>query len=288
MARLVRPPGISPDGERTAPRSPWRVFAVGAVVIIAVVAGLLLAIRTFLFPVWEANSEATRSVATAQAQLDVLRTQEALTPRPTPTDAPVAAVQPTLAPTRAPTAIPTVQPTPLATSAPAAVTSAPAAVTSAPAAVTSAPAAVSAAGVTPTPWPTVPPELNAEISAAYLNYFQVRGDALLALDSAPLSQVAANGELTALQKNIENDRAQGRALETNVQHEFVVLSVQGNEAVVADRYRDSSIFVDPVTHEPLPGQVVPASADVAPVVKVVYHLQRIDGIWKVLGGERAP
>jgi len=271
MARLVRPPGISPDAEGTAPRSPWRVFAVGAVVIIAVVAGLLLAIRTFLFPVWEANSEATRSVATAQAQLDVLRTQEALTPHPTPTDAPVAAVQPTLAPTRAPTraptAIPTVQPTPLATA---------------------APAAVSAAGVTPTPWPTVPPELNAEISAAYLNYFQVSGDALLALDTATLPQVAAGQVLAGLQQQIESDRAQGRAIETNVQHDFVVLSVQGDTATVADRYRDSSIFVDPVTHEPLPGQVAPASADEAPLIKVVYHLQRINGVWKVVEGARQP
>lgn len=272
MARLVRPPGISPDAEGTAPRSPWRVFAVGAVVIIAVVAGLLLAIRTFLFPVWEGNSEATRSVATAQARLDVLRTQEALTPHPTPKAAPVAAVQPTLAPTRAPTAIPTVQPTPLATSASVAVTL--------------APAAVSAAGMTPTPLPTVPPELNAEVSAAYLNYFQVRGDALLNLDPAPLTQVAAGQVLAGLQKQIESDRAQGRAIETNVQHNFVVLSVQGDSATVADGYRDFSVFVDPITHEPLPGQVVPASAEAAPLAKVVYHLQRIDGIWKVVGGER--
>ncbi len=267
MAQLVRPPDPSRDAEPTAPRSPWRVFAVGAVVIIAIVAGLLLAIRTFLFPVWEANSEATRSVATAQAQLDVLRTQEALTPRPTSTGAPVAAVQPTLAPTRAPTAIPTVQPTPLATS---------------------APAAVSAAGVTPTPLPTVPPELNAEVSTAYLNYFQVSGDALLALDTATLPQVAAGQLLAGLQKQIESDRAQGRAIETNVQHDFVVLSVQGDTATVADRYRDSSIFVDPVTHEPLPGQVAPASADEAPLIKVVYHLQRIDGSWKVVDGARQP
>jgi len=274
MAQLVRPPGPSPDAEGTAPRSPWRVFAVGAVVIIAVVAGLLLAIRTFLFPVWEGNSEATHAVATAQAQLDVLRTQEALTPHPTLTAAPVAAVQPTLAPTRAPTAIPTVQHTPLATSASVATTAAPAAVT--------------AAGMTPTPLPTVAPELNAEVSAAYLNYFQVSGDALLALDTAPLPQVAAGQVLAGLQQQIESDRAQGRAIETNVQHDFVVLSVQGDTATVADRYRDSSIFVDPVTHEPLPGQVAPASADEAPLIKVVYHLQRIDGSWKVVEGARQP
>ena len=60
----------------------------------------------------------------------------------------------------------------------------------------------------------------------------------------------------------------------------------GDEAEVADQYRDSSIFVDPDTHAALPGQVAPASPDVAPEVDVVYRLQRIDGVWKVVSGQR--
>ena len=133
---------------------------------------------------------------------------------------------------------------------------------------------------------TILPALDTEISQAYLRYFQARSDALLALDPAPLDEVAAGSALAGLQKDIEGDRAQGRALQTSVQHEFVVLSVDGDTAQVADRYRDSSIYVDPVTQQPLPGQVIPASPDQAPEVKVIYQMQRIDGVWKVVGGQR--
>ena len=83
--REVRTEAGSTKG--AADRSPVRVFALGAIVIIVVVAGLLAAIRTFVFPVWEANSEGVRHVATAQAQLSVAMTQEALTPAPTATRA---------------------------------------------------------------------------------------------------------------------------------------------------------------------------------------------------------
>jgi hypothetical protein len=133
---------------------------------------------------------------------------------------------------------------------------------------------------------TIPAELGAEISQAYLRYFQVRGDALLALDPSELDEVAADGELAALQKNVEDDRAQGRALQTDVQHRFIVLSVEGDNAQVADRYRDSSIYVDPATHQPLQGEVAPSSPDDAPEVKVIYQLRRIEGVWKVIGGQQ--
>jgi hypothetical protein len=90
----------------------------------------------------------------------------------------------------------------------------------------------------------------------------------------------------ALAQSIEDDRAQGRALKTDVQHNFVVLSVQNDEAQVADQFRDSSFFVDPVTQEVLPGQVIPNSPDTAPLVRIVYRLQRIDGTWKVAAGTK--
>ena len=85
--------------------------------------------------------------------------------------------------------------------------------------------------------PTVAPELAAEVSEAYLRYFQVSADALLRariLDG--LDSVATGGEL---QLRLRRDRAtielQGRALETDVQHNFVVLSVQNDRGQVADR-----------------------------------------------------
>ena len=132
----------------------------------------------------------------------------------------------------------------------------------------------------------VPQEPAKEVASAYLRYFQVSAEALFQLKPELLDEATAGEELAALQKNIEDDRARGRALRTDVQHYCVVLRVQGDNAYVGDDYRDSSIYVDAVTHSPLPGQEVPPSPDVAPEFKVVYELQRIDGVWKVVDGER--
>jgi hypothetical protein len=134
--------------------------------------------------------------------------------------------------------------------------------------------------------PTVPPELASEVSGAYLRYFQVTADAFLDLDATSLPDVAVDGELTALQQNIVDFRSQGRALMTNVQHNFTVVSVDGDVAQVTDQYRDSSVYVDPTTHEPLPGEVAPSSPENAPLVRVVYRLEHVDGTWKVAGGTK--
>ncbi len=266
-----RPAETDTGAARTArDGSPVRVFVIGAIVIIAVVAALLIAIRVFLFPIWEANSEGARQVATAQVQIAAAMTQEAVTPVPT-LSVPAAAATPQ--PTTAPAAIPSGTPVP-ATAAP---------TQAAPSAGAQAPAPTVARANLPTPTA----EQAAEIAVAYKNYFDVTGDALLNLDPTSLSDVAAGPELDSLRKDIEDDKAQGRALQTNVQHEQVyVLGIQGDEADVADRYRDSSIYVDPQTRTPLPGQVAPASPDVTPAVSVIYHLQRLDGTWKVVSGQR--
>ena len=71
-----------------------------------------------------------------------------------------------------------------------------------------------------------------------------------------------------------------------MEHYCVVLRVEGDSADVGDDYRDSSVYVDPDTHLLLPGQKEPASPDVAPEVRVIYQLQRLDGAWKVIDGEK--
>jgi len=236
------------------------LWLVGLAVLLVIAAVI---VRSLVVPELTAGSTAPSA---ADAHLSALQTQEALTPKPT------------VVPTQAPTAVPpsaTTAPTPQPTSVAPVATAAPT-----PAAATTNP------GAAATPRPTVPPELSAEVSQAYLRYFQVTADAFLNLDPSSLSEVAVDGELTALEKNISDLRSQGRALSTNVQHNFVVISVDGDQAQVADQYRDSSLFVDPSTHDPLPGQDVPNSPDTAPLVKVVYQLQRVDGTWKVAGGTR--
>jgi hypothetical protein len=251
----------SPGAREAADGSHVRVFVVGAIVIVVVIAALLTVIRVFLFPVWEANSDGARQVATAQVQLAAAMTQEAVRPAATST------VLTAAAPTRTSASTATVDLPQLAATLP--------------------PTVSAASTVAPTSFPTPTPDQTAEIALAYRNYFDVTGQALLNLDPTPLDQVAAGQSLAGLQQTIEQDRAQGRALDTNVQHEQVyVVDVHDDQADVADRYRDSSIYVDPVTHEALPGEVAPASPDLAPTVSVIYHLQRIDGTWKVVSGER--
>jgi hypothetical protein len=63
----------------------------------------------------------------------------------------------------------------------------------------------------------------------------------------------------------------------------VVYWTQGDQAQVADRYRDRSIYIDPATKQALPGEVVPATFDDAPESNVIYLLQREQGTWKVMG-----
>jgi hypothetical protein len=121
-----------------------------------------------------------------------------------------------------------------------------------------------------------------DVADAYLHYFEVSGQALYQLNPDLLDEVSAGAELDALRKSIEDDRAAGRAVRTDVEHYCVVLSVDGDSARLGDVYRDSSIYVDPATHIPLPGEHVPNSPAVAPEFKVFFWLQRIEGVWKVV------
>ena len=297
-----RPPGVGPPNERdTTPWVPgrplWQQFLIGAVGVFLVVGAILLAVRFWAIPALQSRGADTGIAG--EATLAALQTQQALTPRPAATSAVAPAVQPTVAPTAArtpavtavptpapavaPTLAPTSQPTPQTIVIPAAQS------TTAP---SSAPATaglgteVPTADGTPYPLPTASPEVAAAVSDAYMHYWSVRADALLALDSSGLDQVAGGGELAALDKNIESFRGQGRALRTDVQHQFSVLTVINDQAVVTDHFRDSSIYVDPVTHVPLPGQVAPGSPDEAPEVGVLYKLELINEAWKVVQGQK--
>src|SRR5689334_12103652 len=116
---------------------------------------------------------------------------------------PTAAPRPTAAPTPASTA----QPTPLATSATQPAT---------------APASQTA---DQSPLPTVAPELRREVETAYSQYWDARAQATWALDPSPLDNVATGDELLALRRDVDELRGEGRAIRTEVQHQYTVLSV---------------------------------------------------------------
>jgi hypothetical protein len=126
-----------------------------------------------------------------------------------------------------------------------------------------------------------------EVSDAYTHYWQVVADTALSLDPAPLAEVAAGDQLQVLQNNLADDSASNRATRVEVQHNFIVVSVDGDRAEVADQLTDRSILVDPETHEPLPGQAAPPSAETAPPINAIIDLRRVDATWKVVSAGRA-
>ncbi len=196
---------------------------------------------------------------------------------PTATAVPIAAVSvtPTIVATstRAPTA--TVQPSAEPSTTPAVRASA------TPIAGTS----VAATGATTSPVATVDPAVAAEVGKAYEAYWQVRAQALLALDATDLSRVAAGDELAALERGIDRLRGQGQAVRTSVDHNYRVISASENTARVFDTYVDDSLFVDASTQQPLPGQDV--SGDPANrTVREIYDLQRTDPAWRVIHAAR--
>jgi len=156
----------------------------------------------------------------------------------TPTAAPVAQPTATLAvPT--PTIEPTREPTPLAVIPSTATPEVTAVATALP------PTA------TVTVRPTISPELETEIGDAYQTYWQVRAQALYDLDTTHLDEVMAGDHLSAIQDRINELRAEGRAIQTEVDHDYAVVDVSVNTARVADSYVDRSIYVDAETHNDL-------------------------------------
>ena len=287
----VRQPGdpIPPPPE---PRYPWRVAVTmfGLVALILLVAWLgFQAVRG----PQTSGQIPTAPTATAYALAFQATVSAADTAEPRPTPPPTA--QPTVAPTRAPTAalapaaalVATPQ---VATTVPNAALVRPTTTTTDIGATTSTPAAsvtqLAAQSATASPVPTLDPELASEVSAAYARYWQVLADADWSNDPSTLDQVAAGEELLRLRSSIVEDQAHGRATRIRVQHSFLVTSVRDGQAEVDDHIQDLSVYVDPNTHEPLPGEVEPSSAEAAPTTDATFQLQLLDDTWKVISAAR--
>jgi hypothetical protein len=284
-------PGLVPG------RPLWQQFLIGAIGVLLIVGAILLVVRVWVVPALQ--SRGSDAGVAGEATLSALQTQEALTPRPTATSAVAPVAQPTALRTNGPTpvatAAPAVAPTPIFTVQP---TAAPTtAAVAQPVETTTAATSATVPGAevvevngtpvleangTPIPLPTAAPDVAAAVSGAYLQYWSVRADALLNLDPANLDQVAAGDELSALNRDITDLSGQGKALRTDVQHDMSVLTVFDDKALVSDRIRDSSVSVDPDTHQTLPGQITPASPDEAPQLASLYQLELLDGQWKVV------
>jgi hypothetical protein len=146
-----------------------------------------------------------------------------------------------------------------------------------------------AATPNPTPLPTVEPTVSAtvspeaavEIGDAYQTYWQVRAQALYNLDTSHLQEVMSGDHLAAAEELIAELRSEGRAIQTQVAHNYVVISASNENAKVADSYIDESVYVDAQTHAQL-------SAPTGQRLNELYVMANADGTWRVVDLVRSP
>ena len=100
------------------------------------------------------------------------------------------------------------------------------------------------------------------------------------LDAAPLDNVSTGDELLALRHDVQQLRTDDRAIKVEMEDQFTVIRVDGDQAQVLDRLRDYSIYVDPTSKQPLPGQASVLTPS-APLLTSLYFLRNADGTWKV-------
>ncbi len=154
--------------------------------------------------------------------------------------------------------------------------------TPAPTADPTTPAATATAAV---PTATATPSrdaLVAEVSAAYLAYWDAYADAVLHLDITRVERNATGAELESISEEIEKLRADGVALRVVVEHDFAVIYVTETSALVEDQIVDNTFYVDAKTLEP------PTAAGSGDTYRDLVQLERIDGRWVVTSGARNP
>jgi len=140
---------------------------------------------------------------------------------------------------------------------------------------TSVPATVSQATPQPTPLPTVEPTLAAEIGGAYVEYWKVTSQALLELDSTHLPDVMSGDYLQMFESKLDDLRASGRAIKTQVKLDYKVVQAGNLDAVVIDHVDDTSFYVEPGTENPL-------SDPADDFLSLELKLHNFDGTWKVV------
>ena len=129
----------------------------------------------------------------------------------------------------------------------------------------------------PTAVPTATPSVEEAVLQAYLYYWQVYSEALNSLDTTRLSEVMTGPRLERALTEIDDLRAQNRAVKIVVENQPVVVQVSNDQAVVLDSYENRSYLIDPVTKEPL--SQPPGTAE---TIRDRVTLTRVEGAWRVL------
>ena len=190
-------------------------------------------------------------------------------PAPTATPPPLAAAPiptataPALVATTAPTPLILVMPTPTASPAPPTLSP------------TSAPAATES----PTTLPTVEPALAAEVGKAYENFWRVRSQAELTLDSSQLPEVMNGPYLEHFVEVLNQLKAEDKAVKIHVVLNYTVVQAANESAIVHDYIEDTSFFVELGTDTAL-------SDPTNDLLRIEFSLARLDGKWKVVDSVR--
>ena len=124
--------------------------------------------------------------------------------------------------------------------------------------------------------------LVAEVSEAYLAYWDAYADAVLHLDITRVERFAAGAELESIRQEIETLRSDGVALRVVVEHDFAVIDVTGTVGLVEDQIVDNTFYVDAKTLKP------PTAAGSGDTYRDLVRLERLDGRWTVTSGARSP
>jgi hypothetical protein len=128
----------------------------------------------------------------------------------------------------------------------------------------------------PTPEPALRPgkDIDASIADAYERYWQVRARALFTLDGTELPTAMTGDHLYAVEQLVDELRSEGHSIQTSVQHDYVILEASETDAVIEDKYVDSSVYVDTVSH------VVQSKPSGATLIEQ-YSLVNTSGVWRV-------
>lgn len=124
--------------------------------------------------------------------------------------------------------------------------------------------------------------LHQEVMDAYLLYWEVRKDAFRSLEPGRLSEVMAGDALARDVKQIQDLKAQARAVEVVVEHSSVLVEAGLGKAVVYDEYLNQSLFIDLTTGKEM------QTAEPPGVEKISYEMTKADGVWKVVDSARHP
>jgi hypothetical protein len=116
--------------------------------------------------------------------------------------------------------------------------------------------------------------LERDVEAAYLRSWDVYVDAMLRLDPSRLQDVYSGTALEARRREIAGLARSGTPGQMDVEHDYEIVLVGADNALVLESYLNHSVLLDGRTMEPI-------EADPNEVVKREYVLTREPDGWRV-------